>query len=144
MSVIQNPYALKPKRRFASSGRDGGKKRCSFDRRRSADECAPLNVANSEVREINESEFSQLEKGKRRFMTWHHGAQSCSITRFTINPNKEETAPPVASGALLTRPFLSPRPPKPPQLSCCVQRRYTSGRVAPFASKYVMSHTQPI
>lgn len=83
------------------------KKGGSFDQSRLADECAQLNVANSEVREINETEFSQLEKGKTRFMMWHHGAESCSITRFTINPNNEETAPPVASGALLKHLFLS-------------------------------------
>lgn len=83
------------------------KKKGSFDQSRLADECAQLNIANSEVWEINETEFSQLEKGKTRFMMWHHGAESCSITRFTINPNKEETAPPVASGALLIHLFLS-------------------------------------
>lgn len=47
--------------------------------------------------EINETRFSWLEKGKMRFMMWRHRAESCSITRFTINLNKEETAPPVAA-----------------------------------------------
>lgn len=37
-------------------------------------------------REINETEFSQLEKGKMRFMIWRDGAKRCSITRFTIKP----------------------------------------------------------
>lgn len=95
----------KKKRCVAWGGRE--KKEGSFDQSRLADECAQLSVANSEVREINETEFSQLEKGKTRFMMWHHGAESCSITRFTINPNKEETAPPVVSGALLIHLFFS-------------------------------------
>lgn len=56
-----------------------------------------LNVADGRVWEINETEFSQLEKGKMRFMMWRHRPESCSITRFTINFNKEETAPPVAA-----------------------------------------------
>lgn len=50
------------------------------------DEFVQLKDANSEAREINETEFSQLEKGKMRFMMWRHGAESCSITRFTITP----------------------------------------------------------
>lgn len=62
-----------------------------------ADECVQLKVANGRAREINETRFSWLEKGKMRFMMWRHRAESCSITRFTINLNKEETAPPVAA-----------------------------------------------
>ncbi len=34
---------------------------------------------------------------KIRFMLWRRRAESSSITRFTINFNKEETAPPVVS-----------------------------------------------
>lgn len=72
MSVIHNPYALKQsfffffflKALFSGWKREREKKKgCSFDQSRLADECAQLNVANSQVREINESEFSQLEKG---------------------------------------------------------------------------------
>lgn len=85
----------------------GEKKKQGFDQSRLADECAQLKVANSKAWEINETEFSQLEKGKMRFMMWHHGAESCSITRFTINLNKEETAPPVARRTLLIHLFLS-------------------------------------
>lgn len=76
--------------------REGGKK-AGFDQSRLADECIQLKVANGKAWEINESEFLQLEKGKMRFMMWRHRAESCSITRFTINLNKEETAPPVAA-----------------------------------------------
>lgn len=73
------------------------KKKVGFDQSGSADECVQLKVAIGKAWEINESKFSQLEKGKMRFMMWRHGAESCSITRFTINLNKEETAPPVAA-----------------------------------------------
>lgn len=73
------------------------KKKAGFDQSRLADECIQLKVANGKAWEINESEFLQLEKGKMRFMMWRHRAESCSITRFTINLNKEETAPPVAA-----------------------------------------------
>ena len=72
-------------------------KKAGFDQSRLADECIQLKVANGKAWEINESEFLQLEKGKMRFMMWRHRAESCSITRFTINLNKEETAPPVAA-----------------------------------------------
>ncbi len=72
-------------------------KKARFDQSRLADECVQLKVANGKVWEINETEFSLLEKGKMRFMMWRHGAESRSITRFTINLNKVETAPPVAA-----------------------------------------------
>lgn len=68
-----------------------------FDQSGLADKCEQFKVANGRVWEINESEFSQLEKVKIRFMMWRHEAESCSITRFTINSNKEETAPPVVA-----------------------------------------------
>lgn len=77
--------------------KDHKSKKARFDRSWMADECAQLKVADGRAWEINESEFSQLERGKMRFMMWRRRAESCSITRFTINPNKEETAPPVAA-----------------------------------------------
>lgn len=73
------------------------RKKAGFVQTRLADECTQLKVADGRVGEINEREFSRLEKVKMRFMMWRHGAESCSITRFTINLNKEETAPPVAA-----------------------------------------------
>lgn len=62
---------------------------------RQPDECVELNVADGRAREINEREFLRGERGKMRFIMWRCGAESCSINRFTINLNKEKTAPPV-------------------------------------------------
>lgn len=94
---FENLFKWKPRNSINKQKKGIKGKKAGFDQSRLADECSQLKVANGKAWEINETEFSQLEKGKMRFMMWRHRAESSSITRFTINLNKEETAPPVAA-----------------------------------------------